>query len=132
MTMPGKRNLQQVVLVVEDEVDVRKFASKVLEIEGYTVLQAGNAEDGLDLLKQHNVNLVLVDLRLPVNSGLWLLGEIKRTKEISSIPVVVLTASAEASQREKALGMGATDYLVKPISAAGIRKAVARVLRLKK
>ncbi len=130
--MPGKRNLQQVVLVVEDEVDVRKFASKVLEIEGYTVLQAGNAEDGLDLLKQHNVNLVLVDLRLPVNSGLWLLGEIKRTKEISSIPVVVLTASAEASQREKALGMGATDYLVKPISAAGIRKAVARVLRLKK
>ena len=129
--MPGKRNLQ-VVLVVEDEIDVRKFASKVLEIEGYTVLQAGNAEDGLDLLKQHTVNLVLIDLRLPVNSGLWLLGEVKRTKETSSIPVVVLTASAEASQREKALGMGATDYLVKPISAAGIRKAVARVLRLKK
>ncbi|MBF8266111.1 MAG: sensory box/GGDEF family protein [Dehalococcoidia bacterium] len=129
--MPGKRNLQ-VVLVVEDEIDVRKFASKVLEMEGYTVLQSGKAEDGLDLLKQHTVNLVLVDLRLPVNSGLWLLGEIKRTKETSSIPVVVLTASAEASQREKALGMGATDYLVKPISAAGIRKAVARVLRLKK
>ncbi|MDO8636407.1 MAG: response regulator [Dehalococcoidia bacterium] len=129
--MPGKRNLQ-VVLVVEDEIDVRKFASKVLEMEGYTVLQSGKAEDGLDLLKQHTVNLVLVDLRLPVNSGLWLLEEIKKTKETSSIPVVVLTASAEASQREKALGMGATDYLVKPISAAGIRKAVARVLRLKK
>ncbi len=129
--MPGKSNLQ-VVLVVEDEIDVRKFASKVLEMEGYTVLQSGKAEDGLDLLKQHTVNLVLVDLRLPVNSGLWLLGEIRRTKEISSIPVVVLTASAEASQREKALGMGATDYLVNPISAAGIRKAVARVLRLKK
>ena len=126
--MPAKRNLQ-VVLVVEDEIDVRRFASKVLEMEGYTVLQAGKAEDGLDLLKKHNVNLVLVDLRLPVNSGLWLLGEIKRTKETSSIPVVMLTASAEASQRERALGMGAVDYLVKPISAAGIRKAVARVLR---
>lgn len=129
--MSGKPR-KKTVLVVEDEIDVRIFASKVLEMEGYNVLKVGNAEDGLGLLNQNNVALVLVDLRLPVLSGLWLLETIKSTPKISAIPVIILTASAEASQRERALGMGAVDYLVKPISAGGIRKAVARVLRPKK
>lgn len=129
--MSGKSR-KKTVLVVEDEIDVRIFASKVLEMEGYNVLKAGNAEDGLGLLKQNNVSLVLIDLRLPVLSGLWLLETIKGTPKISTVPVIILTASAEASQRERALGMGAVDYLVKPISAGGIRKAVARALRPQK
>lgn len=126
------RFAKKTVLVIEDETDVRKFASKVLQMEGYDVLEAGNAEDGLNLLKENNTSLVLVDLRLPGSNGLWLLETIRRTANMSMIPVIILTASAEASQREKALGLGATDYLVKPISAGGIRKAVARALRLKK
>ena len=129
--MSGKTR-GKTVLVVEDEINVRIFASRVLEMEGYNVLKTGNAEDGLGLLNQNNVALVLLDLRLSVFSRLWLLETIKSTPKISAIPVIILTDSAEASQRERALGMGAVDYLVKPVGAGGIRKAVARVLRQNK
>ncbi len=128
----AKRREAKTVLIIEDEADVRNFASRVLELEGYHVLQAGDNEKGFRLLRESQVSLVLLDLRLPGNDGWVVLEQIKSEPELSAIPVIVFTASAGVPQRERALSMGAADYLVKPLSAARLKEAVARILRRKK
>lgn len=129
--MAPKREIET-VLIIEDETDVRNFASRVLELEGYHVLQAEDSEEGIRLLRGGRVSLVLLDLKLPGHNGWVILEQIKSEPELSAIPVIVFTASAGVSQREKALSLGAADYLVKPLSAASLKKAVARTLRRQK
>ena len=117
------------VLVIEHEANIRNFASRVLDLKGYRVLQAENDYEGLRLVRESQIDLILLDLKLPSDDGWLMLQQLKNDPELSSVPVIVFTASAAASQREKALKMGATDYLVKPLSAASLRKAVALSLR---
>jgi len=124
-----KRREKKTVLVVEDEVDIRNFTARVLELEGYHVLQAENGIEGLRLAKESGVALVLLDLRLPGLNGWELLERLKADPQLSEIPVVVLTSSADALLRERALSLGATDYLIKPLSAASLKEAVGRALR---
>ncbi|MFC1934500.1 two-component system response regulator [Chloroflexota bacterium] len=128
----AEKSETKTVLIIEDEAEVRNFTSRVLELEGYHVLQAENSEQGMRLVRESQVSLVLLDLRLPGRDGWAVLEQIKSTPELSAIPVIVFTASAEVSQRERALSMGAADYLVKPLSAARLRKAVVRVLHRKR
>jgi CheY-like chemotaxis protein len=120
------------VLIIEDEDDIRAFASRVLELEGYQVLQAGDGDEGFRLARQEGISLVLLDLRLPGRDGWVVLSQMKSDPELSSIPVVVFTASAAAQQRNQALAGGAADYLVKPLSATSLRESIARILRQKR
>ena len=117
-----------IILVIEDEVDVCNFASRVLELEGYRVIQAVDAEEGLRIVRQETVALVLLDLRLPGRDGWSVLEELKNDPVLSSIPVLVFSAFAGVPQQEKALGMGAAGYLVKPVSTAHLKKAITRTL----
>ena len=121
------------VLIIEDEAEVRNFASRVLELEGYRVLQAEDGYEGLrSMREERRIALVLLDLKLPVDDGWAVLKQLKKEPELSLIPVIVFTASVAEPQRNRALAMGAADYLVKPLSAASLRKSVARVLRRKR
>jgi len=124
-----KRREPKTVLIIEDEADILNFASRVLELEGYRVLQAGDSEEGMRLVRQGGISLVLLDLRLPGRDGWATLKQMKSDPELSAIPIIVFTASARVSQRDRALSMGAADYLVKPLSAASLKKAVVRVLQ---
>ena len=127
-----RKGKTKTVLVIEDEADVLNFASRVLELEGYRVLQAEDGDEGLRLARQNQVALVLLDLRLPGIDGWAVLEQLKTELELSSIPVIVFTASAGVSQQDRALTMGAADYMVKPLSAASLREAVNRILRRKR
>ncbi len=120
------------VLIIEDEADIRNFAARVLEMEGYRVLQVGDGEEGMRLVRESRVSLVLLDLRLPGRSGWTVLEQIKSEPELSGIPVIVFTASVAITQRERALKMGAVDYLIKPLSASSLKEAVTRVLHRNK
>ncbi len=119
------------VLIIEDEGDIRHFIARVLELEGYQVLTAGDGPAGLALLHGNAIDLVLLDLRLPGMDGWTILREIKGDQALAAIPVVVLTAIAEAIQRKKTLRMGALKYLVKPLSAGMLSQTIAEVLRQK-
>jgi DNA-binding response OmpR family regulator len=119
------------ILIIEDESDIQHFISRMLELEGYQVLAAGDGAIGMDLLLENPVSLVLLDLRLPVMDGWSVLQEMKRNPALSAIPVIVLTAIAESIQREKVLRMGAVKYLVKPLSAGILSQTIASVLRHK-
>jgi len=125
----AKKGSRTTILIIEDEDEIRTFASRVLELEGYRVLQAGDGDEGLRLARGNQVALVLLDLRLPGRDGWAVLSQMKDDPELSSIPVVVFTASAGVPQQSRALAGGAADYLVKPLSATSLRKSIARVLR---
>lgn len=116
------------ILIIEDEADIRNFIARVLELEGYTVLEASDGTGGMELIKDNEVALVLLDLRLPGPDGWSILREIKRSPELAAIPVVVITAIAESMQRKKTLRMGATSYLIKPLSAHSLSRTVDMVL----
>lgn len=116
------------ILIIEDEEDIRDFAARVLELEGYRVLQAVDGGEGLRMLRQYTVSLVLLDLRLPDCDGWALLEELKGDPQLSMMPVVMFTASAAVSRRSQALAAGAIDYLVKPLSAAKLKETVHSIL----
>ena len=124
-----KKRQDKTILIIEDDADIRTFVSRVLELEGYRTIEAETGEEGLRLTRERRVTLVLLDLKLPGESGWVILEKIKIEPETSSIPVIVFTASVAASERDRSLAMGAADYLVKPLSAASLKDAIARVLR---
>lgn len=119
------------VLVIEDDADMRRLVSRILDLEGYHVLQAEDGDAGLKLARESQVALVILDLRLPGRSGWEILEELKTDPVLWQIPVFVITASAGLNQRDKALRLGAAEYLIKPISAAALKKACANALRRK-
>jgi DNA-binding response OmpR family regulator len=123
-----RKSEKKTILIIEDDLDIQNFISRVLELEGYQVLRAINGRAGMDLFRDNQVSLVLLDLRLPGPDGWSILQEIKNNPKISHVPVVVLTAIAESVQRRKTLRMGANRYLIKPLSAHNLSKTVADIL----
>jgi DNA-binding response OmpR family regulator len=123
-----KKRGAKMVLIIEDEADILNFISRVLELEGYQVLKAGDGQTGMKIIRENPIALVLLDLRLPGPDGWSVLREIKRNPEFSKIPVVVLTAIAESTQRKKTLRMGAAKYLIKPLSAHSLSQTITDIL----
>jgi len=119
------------VLIIEDEPDIQNFISRVLEFEGYNVLKAGDGKTGLEIVRENPVSLVLLDLRLPGVDGWAVLRAMKQDAALARIPVVVLTAIAESVQRRRTMHMGASRYLVKPLSANSVSKTIADILNQK-
>ena len=126
-----KKHSPKTILIIEDEVDILNFIARVLELEGYQVLKAGDGKIGMKMIRGQPVALVLLDLRLPGPDGWSILREIKRNSEFSKIPVVVLTAIAESTQRKKTLRMGAVRYLIKPLSAHSLSQTITEILHQK-
>lgn len=109
------------ILIIEDEAPIRRFLRISLEAHGFTVHEARTAEDGLGLCAAVHPALAIVDLGLPDVNGLEV---IKRLREWSTIPIVVLSVRSEEVQKVAALDAGANDYVTKPF---GISELMARV-----
>ena len=112
------------VLVVDDSLSVRKYASLILEGNNIDVLTAVNGQNALEVLDTESVDLVLTDLEMPVMHGYELLAEIKRRPDLKSLPVLVITSRASEQHRQKAVQMGASGYLVKPFDEQTLLSSV--------
>jgi CheY-like chemotaxis protein len=104
------------ILIVDDNATNLKLASEVLEMEGHTVLRAGDANEALDLLAQCLPDLVLMDIAMPGMDGLELTRLLKGRPEFAGIPVIALSAFAMKGDEEKALAAGCDGYITKPIN----------------
>lgn len=109
------------VLVVDDERSLRDFVQRNLEIRGYKVRTAANGLEALAVFKNEFVDLVILDVMMPNMDGL---ETIKRIREKSTVPVIVLSALGEEQDKVRALNLGADDYLSKPF---GVKELLARV-----
>ncbi len=113
------------VLVVDDDETVREVLRRYLTRDGHEVLEAGDGVTGLNLARTANPDLVVLDLMLPGMDGLDVCRELRRS---STVPVIMLTALGEESDRVVGLEYGADDYVVKPFSPRELALRVGRVL----
>ena len=114
------------VLIIEDEAKMRRLLELNLAEDGLTTLSAGDAESGLRLLRENNVDLVLTDLKLPGISGLEFLHSVREHN--AGLPVVVMTAFGSVETAVEAMKAGASDYVLKPFSLAEMRMVVGKEL----
>jgi DNA-binding response OmpR family regulator len=114
------------VLVVDDDTTVADVVRRYLERDGYSVLLAGDGETALRLAAEHPPDLVVLDLMLPGIDGLEVC---RRLRADSDVPVVMLTALGEESDRIAGLQLGADDYVTKPFSPRELALRVGSVLR---
>ena len=115
------------VLVIEDDLAIRRGLRDALRHEGYGVLEAGDAVEGQRLALTAEIGLVLLDLVLPGGTGLAVLERIRDARP--SLPVIVLTARGGEDDRVRGLRLGADDYVVKPFSVRELLARVDSVLR---
>jgi two-component system, OmpR family, alkaline phosphatase synthesis response regulator PhoP len=116
---------EQTVLIVDDEPSIREVARRYLEHAGFTVLEARDGLEGLRLARDCQPDVIVLDVMLPKLNGWQVLEELRSNTPLETrIPVLMLTARGEESDRLRGLESGADDYLVKPFSP---RELVARV-----
>ena len=109
------------IAVIEDETPIRRFLHASLTVEGFRVLEATTAKEGMRLITQQLPALVLLDLGLPDADGAEL---IRQTREWSPMPIVVISARGDEHSKIAALDAGADDYLTKPF---GVGELLARI-----
>lgn len=114
------------VLVVDDEQPLRDFVRRNLEVRGFPALTAANGLEALALFSRHNVDLVIMDLMMPHMDGL---ETIRRIRQDSLVPIIVLSALGEEGDKIQALNLGADDYLTKPFGVGELLARVQAVLR---
>ena len=114
------------VLVIEDDAKIQNFISYALQQEGLFCFTAGNAQSGLSCLVSQQVDVLLLDLGLPDFDGMEV---IKKVREWSEIPIIVVSARDQDKEKAAALDAGADDYLTKPFSATELLARVRVALR---
>ena len=125
MTQGDDVNVRR-ALVVDDEDDIRSLVRDVLESEGHSVLEAADGRSALRLLHAEHPDLVILDVTMPELDG-W--QTLERIRDISDIPVIMLTARAHEWDRVRGLRAGADDYMVKPFSPIELAARVAALFR---
>lgn len=118
---PAKR-----ILVVDDEPRMVRFVKMNLDLEGYQTLEANDGFQALEKVREYEPNLVLLDVEMP---GLDGFETLKRLREISDIPAIMLTVRSDEEDRIRGLDLGADDYVTKPFSPRELSSRIRAVLR---
>jgi CheY-like chemotaxis protein len=117
------------VLIADDTPNGRELVRTVLENSGYQVLEAKNGLEALETARAARPDLIILDLHMPGMDGFGVIETLRREAEFAKTPVMALTASAMRGDKERALELGFTGYVTKPISLTALRNEVARLLK---
>ncbi len=124
--MGEKPQKTHTVLVIEDNMDMLQLIGRILLREGYRVLLAQDGLYGISLFEESNPDIVLLDIKMPDPDGFKTLESIR---QYSDVPVIMVTANWEQEAVQKALALGADDYVKKPFSSAELVARVKAKLR---
>jgi two-component system, cell cycle response regulator DivK len=116
------------VLIAEDNPVNRELLRELLEMRGYTVVEAGDGEQALRQIDENIPDILLLDLNMPVLDGFGTLKRIRQDPRLVSLPVLAVTAYAMRGDREKILSSGFDGYLSKPIASVDLERELERLL----
>lgn len=122
----SSNNNKYKILIVEDESNICSFVKTTLEANTYKVITADTCNSGIMMCISHMPDLVILDLGLPDRDGLELIKEVRKT---SAMPILVLSARTDESDKVAALDLGANDYITKPFGTAELLARVRAALR---
>ena len=114
------------VLICDDETDIRSALNIYLTAQGYETVLCANGQEALDTLEREEIGLVLLDIMMPVMDGITVLSRIRKT---SNVPVILLTAKSEDTDKILGLDLGADDYITKPFNPVELQARVRSQLR---
>jgi two-component system cell cycle response regulator DivK len=117
-----------VILYIEDDPANRILVRRVLEAEGYRVLEAENGTQGLEIAQTEQLGAILVDIHMPDMDGFEVMARLKAIPRIASVPLIALTAMVMKGDRERTLEAGCSGYIEKPIDVDLLPEQVALVL----
>ncbi len=121
-----EQKVPRLILVVDDEARMRRFIRMNMELEGYQIIEAENGVQALEQIRQHTPDLVIMDVMMPEMDGFETL---KLLREITTVPVVLLTVKSDEEDIIRGLSLGADDYVTKPFSPRELVTRVTAVLR---
>jgi CheY-like chemotaxis protein len=117
------------ILYIEDNRDNRILVRRVLEAEGYRVLEAPDGPTGIKIARTSRPALILMDINLPAVDGFQVTSQLKAMQELRDVPIVAVTANVMKGDREKTLEAGCSGYIQKPIDIDLLPEQVAAFLR---
>jgi two-component system, OmpR family, response regulator len=112
----GMNNMAK-ILIVDDDSHIRELIRVILAQEGFSIIEADNGETALSILESDKIDMVILDIMMPNMDG-WTFCQEVRTYYSNTLPIIMLTAKGETTQKVKGFGLGADDYMVKPFAAA--------------
>lgn len=116
------------LLIIEDELNIRRFFAANLKARGFRIIEAESAEQGLDLLYQERPDVMILDIKLPHMNGWELLQHVADTPEVAQTPVIVISASAITAPLQLGGKLNIVTRLSKPISVDDLLKGVDKAL----
>ena len=119
---------EKTVLVCDNEEPLRALVAAALAPAGYRIVEARDGEETLRLARTERPDLILLDMMMPVLSGVEVLGELRADAALSRTPVIMLTARAQASDRAAAARAGADEFVTKPFSPRHLARIVDEML----
>jgi putative two-component system response regulator len=122
--------LMATVLLCDDELMNRKVASKILGKEGFSVIEAHNGKEAIEALHTHKIDLILMDLMMPVMDGYEATNIIKKDDELSTIPLIIISALSDKEAIIKGLELGADEYLTKPFDLTDFRLRIKNAIKI--
>jgi two-component system phosphate regulon response regulator PhoB len=125
---PAGPSRDTIVLLVEDEEQLRRVMKDLLEREGYTVAEARDGIQALDQVDRHAPDMIVLDLNLPGVDGYTVLEQLRSRPATRSIPIVVLTAKGDEDNEVRVFGLGADDFITKPFRARALSARLEAVL----
>ncbi|MFB0497587.1 CRP-like cAMP-binding protein [Mucilaginibacter sp. OAE612] len=123
--------MNQKILIIEDNKDIRENVVEILGLAGYTVFEADNGKTGIELAVNNLPDVILCDIMMPELDGYGVLFMLNKNPETAAIPFIFLTAKAERIDQRKGMEMGADDYLIKPFDDIELLNAIESRLRKK-
>ncbi len=129
---PEEGEKRGILLVVEDNSDMRLYIKQVLAPTGFSILEAPNGEVGLRMAVEQIPDIIISDVMMPVMDGMELLARIRQDERINHIPMILLTAINEEQQVVRSFDEGADDYITKPFSAPILRTRVHNILQTRR
>ncbi len=120
---------QGTILYIEDNPENRLLVRRILEAEGYTVVEAEDAPSGLEAAQTVSPDLILLDINLPEMDGYEFTARLRQTSGLREIPIVALTANVMKGDRERTLAAGCDGYIQKPIDVDELPRQIARFLQ---
>jgi len=118
--------MRKSILIVEDELRIRFLLRDYLMKEDYNVFEASNGEEGLFMFSTQKIDLVLLDIMMPIMDGMTML---EKLREVSTVPVILLTAKGEEEDKLQGYDYGADDYVTKPFSPKVLIAKVKALLK---
>lgn len=123
--MQGQYIMPRTILLTEDDKDVAKLTTTALQNAGYTVIWAPDGIKAVEILQNNRIDLIILDVMMPVFSGYWFCDVFKRNPDTKDIPVIFLSALSSEEDIKRGLELGASAYLTKPFKVKRLIDTVA-------